>query len=454
MWRVDGDVLERTGYSVKIKANKYKRRKEKRQIRSKARVRDSDRVGAGNAARKPSKQCSKVKTFQYLARKTWTAWAPEKGTSYVDNLGLPGAPTGPIPAPAIPPAMPNPPPMLTQLQEYRPAACENQFHSVNPGSISARGADAEILPFPGDKKKNESLAKKSRREVALLLEQGKIETAKIRTESLILQDAHNELLELLELYLELILARFGLLETASPSSKEPDEGVREAICAVVYSAQRTEIRELHAIREALMQRFGRDWALSVMEGASGVSNRITNKLSTKTPDNDWVDMYLYEIAKAYQVDWKPEGLAELETTISDKDGESSTAAQEERLQEAALSTPHTSQPAGPSDDNDGPSTALPTAPSSIPSLKDVRSSTSHVPIVHSPPTGPSASDTSLGSTTTLPSIPPTDPDEASHTVIIRSNLGTTAPQRSAAVSKSQDSKFDDLTKRFEALKRR
>lgn len=242
--------------------------------------------------------------------------------------------------------------------------------------------------------------------------------------------------------MELILARFGLLETASPSSKEPDEGVREAICAVVYSAQRTEIRELHAIREALMQRFGRDWALSVMEGASGVSNRITNKLSTKTPDNDWVDMYLYEIAKAYQVDWKPEGLAELETTISDKDGESSTAAQEERLQEAALSTPHTSQPAGPSDDNDGPSTALPTAPSSIPSLKDVRSSTSHVPIVHSPPTGPSASDTSLGSTTTLPSIPPTDPDEASHTVIIRSNLGTTAPQRSAAVSKSQDSKFD------------
>ena len=41
--------------------------------------------------------------------------------------------------------------------------------------------------------KNEALAKRSRREVASLLEVGKTETARIRTESLILQDTHNEL---------------------------------------------------------------------------------------------------------------------------------------------------------------------------------------------------------------------------------------------------------------------
>ena len=41
--------------------------------------------------------------------------------------------------------------------------------------------------------KNEALAKRSRREVATLLEAGKVETARIRTESLILQDTHNEL---------------------------------------------------------------------------------------------------------------------------------------------------------------------------------------------------------------------------------------------------------------------
>jgi vacuolar protein sorting-associated protein IST1 len=41
--------------------------------------------------------------------------------------------------------------------------------------------------------KGEGLAKRSRREVATLLEGGKVETARIRTESLILQDGHNEL---------------------------------------------------------------------------------------------------------------------------------------------------------------------------------------------------------------------------------------------------------------------
>jgi hypothetical protein len=46
-------------------------------------------------------------------------------------------------------------------------------------------------------------------------------------------------LELLELYLELILARFALLEL-NPKEKVPDEGVREAVCSVVYAAPRYE----------------------------------------------------------------------------------------------------------------------------------------------------------------------------------------------------------------------
>jgi vacuolar protein sorting-associated protein IST1 len=44
-------------------------------------------------------------------------------------------------------------------------------------------------------------------------------------------------LELLELYLELILARFGLLEINN-KEKEPEEGIREAVCSIVYAAPR------------------------------------------------------------------------------------------------------------------------------------------------------------------------------------------------------------------------
>ena len=60
--------------------------------------------------------------------------------------------------------------------------------------------------------KQESLAKKARREIADLVAIGKLETARVKSESLIMQDVHIELLELLELYCETLYARFALLE--------------------------------------------------------------------------------------------------------------------------------------------------------------------------------------------------------------------------------------------------
>jgi vacuolar protein sorting-associated protein IST1 len=76
--------------------------------------------------------------------------------------------------------------------------------------------------------KKEAQAKASRREIATLLERGKIETSRIKVEGcefhettrllcfnslvVINEDIHVELLELLELYCELLLARFGLLD--------------------------------------------------------------------------------------------------------------------------------------------------------------------------------------------------------------------------------------------------
>jgi len=60
--------------------------------------------------------------------------------------------------------------------------------------------------------KKESVAKQSRREIANLIEKGKLETARIKVENIINEDIHVELLELLELYCELLVARFGLVE--------------------------------------------------------------------------------------------------------------------------------------------------------------------------------------------------------------------------------------------------
>src|SRR5436305_306906 len=60
--------------------------------------------------------------------------------------------------------------------------------------------------------KQSALAKQARRELAQLLEQGKEESARIRVENIIREDLFVEMLEILELYCELLLARFGLLE--------------------------------------------------------------------------------------------------------------------------------------------------------------------------------------------------------------------------------------------------
>jgi vacuolar protein sorting-associated protein IST1 len=60
--------------------------------------------------------------------------------------------------------------------------------------------------------KKASLNQQSRREIATLLEKGKVQSARIRVEHIIRDDLLQEALESLELYCDLILARFGLLD--------------------------------------------------------------------------------------------------------------------------------------------------------------------------------------------------------------------------------------------------
>jgi vacuolar protein sorting-associated protein IST1 len=62
-----------------------------------------------------------------------------------------------------------------------------------------------------EKKKTE-LAQKSRKEIADYITQGKFERAKIRVEHIIREDYLVEGLELIEMYCDLLLSRFGLIQ--------------------------------------------------------------------------------------------------------------------------------------------------------------------------------------------------------------------------------------------------
>lgn len=61
--------------------------------------------------------------------------------------------------------------------------------------------------------KKTSLNQQNRREIGTLLEKGKEESARVRVEHIIRDDLLIEAMENLELYCDLLLARFGLLES-------------------------------------------------------------------------------------------------------------------------------------------------------------------------------------------------------------------------------------------------
>lgn len=156
--------------------------------------------------------------------------------------------------------------------------------------------------------KKEAMAKQSRRDISSLVEKGKLETARIKTEGIISEDIHLELLELMELYSETLLARFALLDLPT---REPDVSLLPALAAIIHAAPRTELKELHVLREMLMAKFGREFAQDVMDNRDGcVPERVMGKLGVETPDAKLVDLYIWEICKAYDVPFSSPHLPE------------------------------------------------------------------------------------------------------------------------------------------------
>jgi len=175
-----------------------------------------------------------------------------------------------------------------------------------------------------------------------LLEKGKIETAKLRVETMINEDLSLELLELLELYCELLVARFGILDM---NTREPDPAISEAVCSIIHAAPRTEVKELHVLREMLTHKYGREFTVAVMENQdSCVNARVIKKLDIRTPPDSLVDAYLEEIAKGYKIDWKANPTTEDDKKEDDDDiggpsGGLKDATAESRLEPALTAEP-------------------------------------------------------------------------------------------------------------------
>jgi len=209
-------------------------------------------------------------------------------------------------------------------------------------------------------------------------QQGKEESARIRVENIIRSDITTELLEILELYCELLLARIGLLE-----AKDCDPGLEEAVKSIIYAAPRTDIKELQQARQLLVEKYGKDFAMVAIENTDGkVAERVLKKLRVEPPLPELVTAYLREIAKTYGVDW-PKG--EKKDEVDEDDDDEPSDGHAIKSLEAPLSTEELSKatpprdlgprspvsiaPPSPSTDNISPRVRLPGPPELKPTAK-------------------------------------------------------------------------------------
>ncbi|CAH0700154.1 unnamed protein product [Spodoptera exigua] len=155
-----------------------------------------------------------------------------------------------------------------------------------------------------EKKKTE-LAQKARKEIAEYIAAGKSERAKIRVEHIIREDYMVEAMEIVEMYCDLILARFGLVT----QMKELDEGLAEAISSLIWVAPRmhTDVQELKVISDLLTAKYGKIYADACRnENVNTLSDKLKHKMSVQSPPKILVEKYLIEIAKNYNVEYVPD----------------------------------------------------------------------------------------------------------------------------------------------------
>ncbi|KAI9257295.1 regulator of Vps4 activity in the MVB pathway-domain-containing protein [Phascolomyces articulosus] len=261
--------------------------------------------------------------------------------------------------------------------------------------------------------KKNSLSQHQRREIATLLDKGKEESARIRVEHIIREDLLVETMEMLELYCDLLLARFGLIE----QYKECDPGIFEAVNTLIWAAPRVdEVKELAAVRDQFAGRYGKEFVLNALDNVDQVVNdRVIHKLQVSAPDPYLVERYLEEIAKSYDVLWTSNILAaEAEDDLEDDDNSSGGGGGLAEAYPAELEPPLLADPAA--------------ASASTQQQKQQPSEPSQPP-----------PETSID----LPEIPSNMPP-------------TTKRSPAPAIPKPKDdpNDFDALAKRLEALKRR
>ncbi|EYB82048.1 hypothetical protein Y032_0368g68 [Ancylostoma ceylanicum] len=157
-------------------------------------------------------------------------------------------------------------------------------------------------------KKKTEMAMKARTEIADYISSNKADRARIRVEHIIREDYLVEAFEILEMYCDLLLARFGLIE----QMKTLDDGIAEAVISIMWAAPRlaTDIAEFKTISDQLTIKYGKPFAEAAranqLEFPAKVSPKLISKLSVSAPPKVLVERYMIEIAASAGVPFTPD----------------------------------------------------------------------------------------------------------------------------------------------------
>uniref|UniRef100_A0A7I4YXK5 IST1 homolog n=1 Tax=Haemonchus contortus TaxID=6289 RepID=A0A7I4YXK5_HAECO len=157
-------------------------------------------------------------------------------------------------------------------------------------------------------KKKTEMAMKARTEIAEYISANKADRARIRVEHIIREDYLVEAYEILEMYCDLLLARFGLIE----QMKTLDDGIAEAVISILWAAPRvaTDIAEFKTISDQLTVKYGKPFAEAAranqLEFPAKVSPKLISKLSAAAPPKLLVERYMIEIAASAGVPFVPD----------------------------------------------------------------------------------------------------------------------------------------------------
>ncbi|KAN0038933.1 hypothetical protein ACTA71_001125 [Dictyostelium dimigraforme] len=150
------------------------------------------------------------------------------------------------------------------------------------------------------KNKKANIVRDEKRNVADLLRNKNEESARIRVETIVRDEYLIECFQIIEVLCELLHARINLINATTEMPLE----MKESIFTLVYSSQRVQIPELEQIKNQLKAKYGKGLENEAnCHCSTHVNPKIVHKLSYATPDPSIIFQTLSEIAEKFNVDW-------------------------------------------------------------------------------------------------------------------------------------------------------